>query len=810
MEDSQVVDRGSDRHGPNGAEDCAAVIATMAFDAYVEADAQGLVTDWSVRAEILFGWTRSQALGRVLTELIMPSSYSGAREKGLAYFLLGTLPGTYRPVKITMLRRGGQEFAAEVVVAAIRRGGSERFGAFVRQGVQDKPKHDWSTKNEQGYREIFDHMEDGYFEVDLGGNYVFMNEAFGRIYGFSKKEMLGHNFRLFLNPQLIQIVHEYFLSVYQNGSAAKPLEYEVTLPNGPKRFVEESASLKRDSKGRPIGFMGIIRDTTERRLKEEELARAKEAAEAANRAKSEFVANMSHEIRTPLNGIRGMTDLALETELTREQREYLETVKVSADSLVTVINDVLDFSKIEARKLDIEAVDFNLRDMLEATVKTLAVRADEKKVELLCDVAPEVPEIVRGDPTRLRQVMVNLVGNAIKFTDQGEVSVTVKSPAEEDPGCSLHFVVSDTGIGIPSEKLQSIFNPFDQADTSTTRKYGGTGLGLTISSRLLSLMGGRIWVNSQVGRGTEFHFTLPLEVVDAKPTVADRTEQEVLRGVKVLVVDDNKTNRCILQGMLTRWQMNPTMTASGSQALAENLAAWKAGAPYKLMITDLLMPEMDGFSLVEHIRQTPGLSAPTIMMLTSSGERGDAARCRELGIAAYLMKPVRRSELRQAIAQVLGHREQQGPRPLVTRYSAKHAQDSDTVLSVLLVEDNAINELLATRLLEKRGHRVRVVGDGRQALEALQTETFDVVLMDLQMPVMDGFEATAAIRQQERSTGTRQPIIALTAHALKGDRERCLANGFDGYLSKPINIEELDNILDTYVAGRYPGHFRRL
>jgi len=531
------------------------------------------------------------------------------------------------------------------------------------------------------------------------------------------------------------------------------------------------------------------------RIYARDLETARERAEEATRAKSQFLANISHEIRTPMNAMIGMTELALGTRLTREQREYLTAIQGSADTLLTLVNDLLDFSKIEARKLQLEHIEFNLRDALEDTMRVLAPRAHQKGLELACHIHPDAPDALLGDPLRLRQIVVNLVGNSIKFTEHGEVVLRVRAEALPDGNTQLRFAVSDTGIGIPVDKQAVIFEAFSQADSSTTRRYGGTGLGLAISAQLVELMGGSISVESQPGRGSTFHFTARFEVQE--PGMQKPPPWPTLTDLPILIADDNATNRRILEEVFTSWRMRPVAVESGAAALGVLEECLRADHPFAVVLLDGHMPDMDGFAVAERIHRERRYAGLKVVMLTSAGQPEDVTRCRKLGISTFLAKPIKQSELFDVMISAIGQ-------PMIERLHTSRrrtiTRSARRTLQVLIAEDNQVNQLVATRIFEKLGHQVTVVSNGRSALAAVQTGKFDLIAMDVQMPEMDGLEATSAIRAWEKTTSTHIPIVAMTAHAMKGDRERCLASGMNGYVSKPIRIKEVEEVIAQLIS----------
>ena len=651
---------------------------------------------------------------------------------------------------------------------------------------------------EERYRDLFENASDIVYTHDMAGNFTSLNRAGEQCCGYSRSEFLKMNVFQVVAPEELKTVQEK-LDSKLGWDQNTPYEVEI-IANGGRRVSLEISSRLIYQDGKPVEIHGNARDITERKRVQAELKKAKEAAEAASNAKSEFLANVSHEIRTPMNGILGMTQLVLETPLTPEQSECLNIVTASAESLLAVLNDILDFSKIEARKLDLNVSPFLLRDSLREAIKPLALRAEQKGLETLVEFDDDVPEALLGDDLRLRQIVINLLGNAIKFTEHGSVSIGVSVDSWAGQEITLHFRVRDTGLGIPLEKQRLIFEAFAQADGSTTRRYGGTGLGLSICSRLVAMMHGSICLESELGQGSTFHFTVRLARSDAiatdKGSAALRVSAGVpewLKGRRVLVADDNAESRGVLVRTLQRWQFRPVAVGSVDAARLElEASAIAENESFAVVLIDAEMPSPDGFWLARRILQNPVLSAtPVIMLLTAAGQQTQAVRCRNMGLECYVTKPAFDIDIRSALDRIQGD-----PKKVVAVVAAPdgHArQTCERPMRLLLAEDNAVNQKLARRLLEKRGHTVVTADNGRVAVEILRRSGFsgfDAVLMDIQMPEMDGFEATATIRLEETS-GTRLPIIAMTAHAMKADRGRCLAAGMDGYVTKPIHIDDL-------------------
>ncbi len=651
-------------------------------------------------------------------------------------------------------------------------------------------------ESEMRYRLLFQRSLTGHYRSTRDGRLLECNQAFARIVGYATpEEAIQHAIR---SAYGAVGTRQEFLALLDASGRLADSEVRLQRPDGTPVWVLENATLLRGELDGMDVIEGNIIDITARVEADAALARAMAASDEANRAKSEFLANMSHEIRTPMNGILGMAEIVLRTELSAEQRESIDVVRLSAESLMDIINDILDFSKLEAGKLELDPVEFDLRTLVEDAVRTLAPRAHLKALELVADIAQGLPSRVLGDPGRIRQVLLNLLGNALKFTERGEVVLRAEAESIANGVAQLHFSVRDTGIGIPAEKQATIFDAFTQADASTTRRYGGTGLGLTITTHLVGLMQGRVSLESEPGAGSTFHVRVALPVVRAESADVAPTGLADLAGLPVLVVDDNATNRRILERTLALWGLRVTLVDGGRSAIEALERASTEGRPFGIVLLDFQMPEMDGFSVAEAIQRHPGLAGTTIMMLSSVGEQVDGARCRATGVTSYLTKPVRQAVLLDAIlalgakarARLVGARTPSvSTTPLPPSRVRAGVARAAVSLRVLLAEDNPVNQMVARKMLEARGHVVTVAEDGIEVLELTAREPFDVVLMDVQMPRMDGRSATRVIREREAGTGRRLPVIAVTASAMEGDRDECLEAGMDGYVSKPIRYE---------------------
>jgi two-component system, sensor histidine kinase and response regulator len=761
--------------------------------ATVTLDMDQKVLSCNLAFELLFGYAAAEVVGRDLDSLIATGDeYAEAND-----FTQRVFAGSV--VRETGQRRtkDGSLVDVEIHGVPVTLSG-ERVGvlALYHDITRQKQAEAEIRRQQQYFQALVSNSPVAIVTLDLQHRIQSCNPAFESLFGYNLEEVQGRDLDQLIAPQNIfseavdytqqvikgEKVHMFGQRARKDGSQVEVEVFGVPVIIGGVR----------------VGSLGIYHDISE-------LVRAREEAKAADRAKSEFLANMSHEIRTPMNGIIGMVDLTLNTELDAEQRDFLETARESADALMGLINDILDFAKIEAGRLDLEIIDFDLRSTVEGVAVSLAQKAELKGIEMACLIHHDVPALMRGDPGRLRQVLVNLVGNAIKFTNRGEIVIEVKRDAETSTHATLRFLVSDTGVGIPKDRLELIFERFMQVDSSTTRKYGGTGLGLAISKQLAEMMGGKIGVESELGRGSTFSFTAVFEKQPARVEAPDYVKVD-LNDLHVLGVDDNTTNRLILTRMLENFGCRITTLANGAETVATLRAAYQSGDPFQMVLLDMQMPEMDGEQVLQAIKADPLVKdVAAVIILTSMGHRGDVSRLEAMGCSGYLLKPIKQGQLYEAIIAVLGRRQAtkavEQRSGMVTRHLLSEQKRQST--RILLVEDNPINQKLAVALLHKAGYPVDVAENGEQAVETLKTIPYQLVLMDVQMPVMDGLEATRMIRVMEGKS-RHVPIVAMTAHAMKGDKERCLAAGMDDYLSKPLEPNDVFAMIEQWTQNQAP------
>ncbi len=733
-------------------------------------------------AKILGAGSPQKLIGRSYWDVVHPDHHAVSRKQ-----LQLISQGIQLPLlEFRFNRLDGRSVDVEATGQAITYRGRPAFLSAWRDVTERKKAQKALRESEERYRLLIETMNDGLGIQDVEGRITYVNKSLCTMLGFTADEMIGRSVRDFVdeaNQKILKNQGERF----RRGQIAP---YEITLIGKEGRPISTifSPAPIFDISGGLKGVFAVITDISERKRMEEELRQAKVAAEAANLAKSQFLANMSHEIRTPLNAVIGMTDLALTTKLDQEQRDFLDTAKASAESLLELIDDILDFSRIEAGQLKLEESDFNLRSLLEAVLKAFSIKARQKKIELSGGLSEDAPVYLRADPQRLRQVLVNLIGNAVKFTEKGEVRVRVERRGEDE----VHFMVSDTGVGIPPDRLEEIFERFRQADESTRRRFGGAGLGLAISRELVGMMGGGLWVESEPGRGSAFHFSIKFKPGQATKTPSTLSP-EGLEGLKVLLVDDEAHDRLILRKMLSSWGLILTEAASGQEVLRKIKESYAPGEGFDVAILDLQMRGPDGFELARLIMARDEEAAPRLIFLTSTHRQDKESAPGELTEAVFLDKPVRRPELLEALLKISGRVSKRLPQPS----EEEGLGAASRRLRVLLAEDNPINQKLAATLLQKRGHEVVVVGNGRAAVAALAGEPFDVVVMDVQMPEMDGLEAARRVREMEKQSGGHVPIVAMTAHAMSSHRQQCLEAGMDAYVVKPIQRQEFIETVET-------------